>query len=41
MKEVVKFIRFSLRTNVYALKKVELVGDEKMLTSYINEINLL
>ncbi|KMV66571.1 mitogen-activated protein kinase [Encephalitozoon cuniculi EcunIII-L] len=28
-------------SNVYALKRVELIGDEKMLSSYINEINLL
>lgn len=27
--------------SIYALKMVELVGDEKMLSSYINEINLL
>ncbi|KHN70206.1 mitogen-activated protein kinase [Ordospora colligata] len=28
-------------SNVYALKRVELVGDEKMLNLYTNEINLL
>jgi len=28
-------------SNVYALKRVELIGDEKMLSLYSNEINLL
>lgn len=36
-----KVYKVLLGTEIYALKKVELVGDEKMLDSYMNEINLL
>ncbi|ADM11045.1 Mps1-like Thr/Tyr dual specificity protein kinase [Encephalitozoon intestinalis ATCC 50506] len=36
-----KVYKILLGNSVYALKRVELVGDEKMLNSYINEINLL
>lgn len=36
-----KVYKVLLGSNVYALKRVELIGDEKMLNSYINEINLL
>ncbi|AFM97801.1 mitogen-activated protein kinase [Encephalitozoon hellem ATCC 50504] len=36
-----KVYKVLLGNNIYALKRVELVGDEKMLNSYINEINLL
>lgn len=36
-----KVYKVLLGNNIYALKKVELVGDEKMLGSYMNEISLL